>query len=275
MQGQVGELRKEHRALPGARGRRRAGRREAERPARARGARSRSCVHDAHRRDRRRRSGDAAAPHGRRATAEGGGKKGDTVVEIGAGDRRAARPRSSSRPRTSALARTTAWAELNACMGQRDAGFARPRGRRRGQGPGRARGADRVPGQQDDRRVLDREEPDPAGPAARLPLRCARGCMARERRPARGRRRRRPRRGRGGGGAAQARQPSPQVADQHHQQRDKAAGDGVRRDGRRRRALLARIEGLVAAAAEDARPSWARARAAAGRSASSCARGRR
>ena len=46
----------------------------------------------------------------------------------------------------------------------------RPRGRRRRQGPLGPRGADRVPGQQDDRRRRPRR-PGPAGARARLPLR--------------------------------------------------------------------------------------------------------
>ena len=163
------------------------------------------------------------------------------------------------------LSKNDAWTELNACMGERDAGFAVLV----------VAGEDKIPSGLEELTeyqgnkiiaVLDREDPDPLGAAARLPLRARAGA-----------RRRRPRRSRSTPAAVRdaAEEAAARLkranrvrksltsvtnsAETAREEFDEMVADVER--------CLARIEGLVAAAAET-KP----ARAAAGRSASSGAR---
>ena len=137
-----------------------------------------------------------AAHHTGDESSESGGKKGDTVVEIGAATG-SGLATVVFEAKNKKLSKNDAWTELNGCMSERDADLRRARRRRRGQGPLRPRGADRVPGQQDHRRARPRGA-GPARAAARLPLRASAGAGGERERP-RGRRGRRARRRRRGG----------------------------------------------------------------------------
>ena len=116
-------------------------------PARASPSRRRPRGHRGDRDAPRRR----AHPTPATTAAEGGGKKGDTVVEIGAAVGPTLRP-DRLRGKNKQLSKNDAWTELQRVHGASATPLRGPgRGRRR-QGAVRSRAAPRVPGQQDDRR---------------------------------------------------------------------------------------------------------------------------
>ena len=147
-------------------------------PAPARASASRSASTRRSRRSPASR-GDVAT-HTGGEQAEGGGKKGDTLVEIGACEG-SAQGRIVFEAKDKQLSKNEAWAELNAAMEARAASFGGARRRRRGERPVRARAADRVRGQQADRRGRSRRARPGSGSAIAYRLAAARVAMARDR----------------------------------------------------------------------------------------------
>ena len=125
----------------------------------------------------------------RRSPGETRGKKGDTVVEIGAARAAPAWPRSSSIPRTGGCPKTQGLGGAERLLDERGRGLRGPGRGRRGQRAGRPREARRVRGQQADRRRRSRGA-RAASCWSRLPARRGARKLRSRHRPA-GRRRRR------------------------------------------------------------------------------------
>ena len=212
-----------------------------------------------------------AAHHTGDATSEAGGKKGDTVVEIGGAVGRAI-ANVVFEAKNRKLSKNEAWAELNACMTERDSVYGVLVVAGDDKVPVRPRGLHRVPGQQDHRHA----RPGGARPgrrAARVPLRPGSRAGGEARTKSGPRRSRGWRGGRGRDGRPEAREP-------HRASRSRTSPRARRPRGLSSTRWSATSSGVSLASRAWSRPrpktpSWARARAAAGRSASSCARDRR
>ena len=157
--------------------------------------------------------GDVAV-HTGDVKGEGGSKKGDTVIEIGAAEGQCG-GRIVFEDKDRQLSKNKMREELNGALAEREADFAVLVVAGEDRIPVRARAADRVRGQQDHRRRRSRGARRPR-PTARLPLRPPAGDDG-PRPGARRRRRRRAGRGRGGPRGAEASAGGPSRARQHRQ----------------------------------------------------------
>ena len=192
--------------------------------------------------------GDAAHHTGDLST-ESGSKKGDSVVEIGGA---LGTPLATVvfEAKNKRLSKNDAWTELNACMGERDASYAVLVVAGEDKVPAGLEELTRVPGQQDHRGARP-GGPGPARPAARLPLRPARGSSrraatsSRSTPPASVTRPRKPARGSSAPTGSASRSPNvTNSAEAAREEFDEIVVDVER--------CLARIEALVASAAQSA-----------------------
>jgi Uncharacterized protein conserved in bacteria (DUF2130) len=174
---------------------------------------------------------------------EGGSKKGDTVVEIGAAD---GKPlgRIVFEDKDDQLSRNRAWEELNAAMAERDADFAVLVVA--GEESTSARREQLVSTRQQDDRRRRLRVAGRAGARPRLPLRAA-ACAGGARPLARGRHSARPGRGQGGSLRPEAR-PGRAPALTNVDKSSAKAREGIEGIVADVETELARIEALVAAA---------------------------